>query len=345
VGGGGLFELTFANGQIVGWHNLASDPYRLRNLVQGTSLGPDLLAITEEGAPQELEESGGAVLVRPQLIEMTPVRIVLASEWRHSHDQKGSLEEPPFRRWVYTVYPSGQIYAAVECAAPTLPAASSGQTGLAVTIAAPDDQNVQTVLHGPAGETDAPVAYATVRDGSGFAFLLYVPAQESGSPLRMLEQPDEDRRRLSLLAVRPGEPRAEGPWYCHLLLAPADLVGDEEAEVRAMGFQHPSALDLQLGSLADRAGPTSDLNGFDRESGSYVIRPDRGRVRLTIDGTTRPVFSPAFRIINSDERPAQVYVDHIVLDATAVTPAGDLIFQIPRTIRERAVVEVFFRRS
>ena len=38
---GSEFEITMANGQIVAWYHIATDPNRLHNLVRGTSLGPN----------------------------------------------------------------------------------------------------------------------------------------------------------------------------------------------------------------------------------------------------------------------------------------------------------------
>ncbi|MEK7731570.1 MAG: hypothetical protein AAB363_06905, partial [Planctomycetota bacterium] len=57
IGAGGRFELTFANGQITNGYNLAADPNRLRNLVQGTTLGPSPVVVGASGLALSLEGS------------------------------------------------------------------------------------------------------------------------------------------------------------------------------------------------------------------------------------------------------------------------------------------------
>ena len=71
----GRFELTFANGQIVGWYNLDADPNRRRNLVWGTALGPAL--VTPDGLGVDR-----AVSVKSEIVELSEVRAVISSEWR-----------------------------------------------------------------------------------------------------------------------------------------------------------------------------------------------------------------------------------------------------------------------
>lgn len=344
VGAGGRFELTFANGQIVAWYNLANDPNRLQNLVQGTTLGPNPLVLTESDTSESPPEATQSVVVHPQVLEVNSVRVVIASEWRRADDLEASLDQPPIRRWVYTIYPTGQVYVQVEYSISTLPR-SDGRTGLAVTLATPDRGELQTYLAQRAESSAVDVPFATAHNSSGNASVLYVPAPVDPARVEMIEQLDEDQRRLSLVAVGEGEFPMKEPWQCHVLLASTDELAAEEALARAIGFHHPPAPSLQLGSLVDQSGSRPNPNGFDPGSGCFVIDPDRGRVRLTIDGRESPLFFPAFRITNTGGRAAQVYVDHIVLDNFAITGQGDLVFQVPQIVSDKVVVvEVYFRR-
>jgi len=343
VGAGGRFELTFANGQIVAWYNLANDPYRLQNLVQGTTLGPNPLVLTESDTSESPPEATRSVIVHPQVLEVNSVRAVIAGEWRPADDLDASQDQPAICRSVYTIYPTGQIFAQVEYSVSTLPT-SAGRTGLAITLATPDRGELRTYLAQRTESSAEDVPFATAHNASADASVLYVAAPSDPAPLDMIEQLNEEQRRLSLVAVGEGEGPVQGPWQCHVLLASTDELTTDEALARANGFRHPPAPGLQLGSLVERSGPRPNPNGFDLASGCFVIDPDRGRVRLTIDGRETPLFYPAFRIINTDGRAAQVYVDHIVLDNLATTGQGDLVFQVPRIVSDQVVIEVYFRR-
>ncbi|MEK7731498.1 MAG: hypothetical protein AAB363_06530, partial [Planctomycetota bacterium] len=161
VGAGGRFELTFANGQITSWYNLAADPNRVRNLVRGTTLGPSPVVVGASGAELgDFSVLGKSVVARQRIVELNAVRAVVASEWRFVDDPDASLNDRPFQRWVYTVYPSGQVFVAVEATGMTKSWTPPG-LGLAVTVAssAADEWRIQTAppVEAPA-EPVAPVA-------------------------------------------------------------------------------------------------------------------------------------------------------------------------------------------
>ena len=344
IGAGGRFELTFANGQIVAWYNLASDPYRLGNLVRGTTLGPSPMIVVPSPTNDEgFGTLGTVVVARPQILEMNQARIVLACDWRFVDDPNARLDDRPFQRWLYAIYPSGQIYVTVECTAATKSWAAP-QLGLAVTLVSTEENDFNTYA-GPASpdasRTDRP-ACAWARSQSVDAFLLYTLSRDQASA-QMIEQYDAERRRLSFVAVADSADAEVATWQCRLLLAPADEVSDEEALARAVDYAEPVAPRVELGSLDDSSGRTTPP-GFDRTSGCFKIAPERGRVRFIIDGRQRPGFSPAFEIVSTDNREAWVYVNHLVHERVGRTATGNLVFEVPGTIRDKTVVEVLFRR-
>ena len=170
IGAGGRFEITFANGQIVRWHNLAQDPYRLRNLVEGTALGPSPMAIgATDGGDAGFNALGSEVVVRSQLLEVNPVRVVLACDWRFQDDVDRPLLDRPYQRWEYTIYPTGQVFFTVECTART-PDWEASQLGLGVTVSTRPGDGLRTRT---TSQAEQPPAYATARTDSTDMFLLF----------------------------------------------------------------------------------------------------------------------------------------------------------------------------
>ncbi len=346
IGAGGRFELTLANGQIVQWYNLAEDPYRLQNLVQGTTLGPSPVALhPPDPNDGDFAGFGTAVIVHPQLLEMNRVRIVLASEWRYvDQAATASIERRPFQRWVYTVYPTGQLYAGIEFTANTA-AWSPGPLGLAVTMAVSDERDMQTytVSNADAASGAHPI-FARIRNQPADSCLLFVPAFSDPLP-RFVTRRDKERRRVSMVAVRPMDDREVDSWACHLRISGNHDVSDEESAARALAYQQPDPPRLELGSFVRNADGRTISDGFDPAAGCWVIAPDRGRVRLYVDGRKQPAYTPAFQIINTENRQAQVYVNHIVFDRFDYDANRNVVFQLPETIRDDILIEVLFRRS
>ncbi len=341
VGAGGRFELTFANGQIVRWHNLAHDPYRVRNLVEGTTLGPSPMVIgASDTGESGFAELGKMVVARARITEMNPVRVVITCEWRFVDDVDAPLNNQPFQRWVYTIYPTGQVYVAVECTAKTN-SWSASQLGLAVTLSSRTGDGLQTRT---SSESAQPPTFATARTESTDSFLLYTLSEPHRFvPIR--QQVADERRRVSLVATRPAKGLDVETWVCQLTLGPASEISDRQASARAIDYCEPGGLHLELGSFGAADRPTVGQNGFDQASGCYVIAPDGGQARFVIDGRVRPRFSPAFQIIDTEKLEAWIYVNHLIFDKVARDADGNLIFQLPKTIRDRTTVEVLLRRS
>jgi hypothetical protein len=340
IGAGGRFELTFANGQIVRWHNLAQDPYRLRNLVEGTTLGPSPMPVDASGTGEGgSEDLGKTVRTRARITEMNVVRAVITCEWRFVDDPNSPIDDRPFQRWVYTVYPTGQVYVAVESTAKA-ESRPATQLGLAATVSTKADDGMQIHASSASGQHST---YGTARSESADALLLYALG-EPQEVKTIREQRDRDRGRVSLLAIRPPTDAGVEKWVCRLTLGRASEISDEEAAARAADYAKPGGLQLKFGSFAVASRPGVGESGFNRAFGCYVISPDRGRVLFTIDGRTQPRFSPAFKIINTQGREAWVYVNHLSFDKVARDTEGNLLFQLPDIIRDQRTVEVLFRQ-
>ncbi len=357
AGPGAGFELTFANGQIVEWYNIAADPNRLRNLVRGAALGPTPVAAgSSHSRESDAAQGDRAVAVRSRILEMNAVRAVVACEWRLAGGLETATdgrERRSFRRWTHTIYPTGQMYVAVEAAALAGARAGSTETplGLAITLAdtPPDELQINLYAQRHEPEPGQRPAYATARDSASDALLLYVVDGTDGT-VRITESgldggiaPAQAEHR-SLVATREIRESSVETWACHVLLGSSSEIPDKEALARAIDYAQREPPRLEIGSWIPVRDNGAGESGFDPASGCFRIAPDKGRVRLVIDGRQHPYFSPAFQIINANNGEAWVYVDDRILDTTARDADGNLIFQLPGTIHKPTTVEVLFRR-
>ena len=352
VGAGGRFELTFANGQITSWYNLAADPNRVRNLVHGTTLGPSPVVVGAGGLALSLEGSesgdfsalGKSVVARQQIMEMNAVRAVIASEWRFVDDPDAPPHNRPFQRWVYTVYPTGQVFVAVEATGMTKSWTPPG-LGLAVTVATSDDDEWIMQTAAPADGTAAPSkpVYATARSQPRDTMLVYM-LDSASAPARIVEQADSTARRVSLIGTLDSAPAEVARWTCQLMLGSAGEVSDADAAARAAQYAGPASIRFEVGSPVMGSNSSHRGDGFDPSRGTYDLHPDQGRVRFVIEGQKRAMFAPAFRVLDAKNLEAWVYVNHLILSKAARDPGGNLVFQLPGTIRQSTMVEVLLRR-
>ncbi len=352
IGAGGRFELTMAGGQIVRWFNLAADPHRLRNLVEGTVLGPSPVVVDTTGSPQsDFSALGKSVVVRQRIEEMSPVRVVVWCEWRFTDDPAVPPDDRPFQRWVYTIYPTGQMFVEVEATAAAGPDWSP-QLGLAVTFASAQPGEIETrvvsgdraVEHEESSAGSSQLLYATARSQVADSFLMYVPFA-GHTPTRIVEQVDPTNRRTSFVVINStGEPVVQR-WVSQITFSLSGRVPDDEAASRAADYIEPAPIELEIGSPVVGKSGGARTDGFDAATGCYVLAPEGNRVRFVLDCRKRPCFSPAFCIARSDWQEAWVYVDHLIFDAVARDARGQLIFQLPETITDRTTVEVLFRQT
>lgn len=344
IGAGGRFELTMAGGQFVQWYNLADDPHRIRNLLRGTTLGPSPIAPESHGEEDGFAALGSAVVVIPRIVELGAVRTVIVSEWRFVDDPENAFEDRPFQRWRYTIYPTGQMFVVIEATART-ESWMPQRLDLVVSMAAASDDALQvfaTASDDLDATNTAPYAYA--RSAAGNAALLFIPGGESrGSRIKTATDDQLHRATLTLVDERPLGPVRR--WTAQLLLAASDIVSDDEAEARALAFSDPPSPRVDVGRLATEAdGPWHPTTtGFDQATGSYVIVPDGRQARFMVGGSNQPFFSPTFTIVDSQNRNAWVYVDHIIHDRVERDTEGNLVFQLPGIVSKPRRIEVLFQ--
>ncbi len=344
VGAGGRFELTFAGGQIIHWYNLAADPNRVRDLVRGTALGPSPVVPGEnESEWGDFSALGKKIVARQRIVEMNAVRAVVTGEWRFVDDEAGSVEGRPFQRWVYTVYPTGQLFVTVEATGRTKSWTPPG-LGLAVTLAAStdDEWKVQEAEPTPGSDQSLAAAYAMAVSQPRDTAIAYMFDPAPG-PTRIVEQANAQQRRVMLVGSQVGAPSETVKWVCLVILGGAsELTAD--AAARAAEYAHPAPIRVEVGSPASGSGRARRGDGFDPAGGTFDVTPDQGRVRLMVEGQKQAMFSPVFRILDVKDQEAWVYVNHLIHSKTARDANGNLVFQLPGVMRKSTLVEVMLRR-
>jgi len=186
-------------------------------------------------------------------------------------------------------------------------------------------------------------AYATARSQPRDTALVYM-LDSAPTSARIIEQADSTGRRVSLIGTQESAPVEVMKWACQLVLGSAGEVSDADAAARAAEYAGPASIRVEVGSLVTGSNSSSRTDGFDPSTGTFDLDPDQGRVRFFVEGQKRPVFSPAFRILGAKDQEAWVYVNHLILSKVARDPGGNLIFQLPGTIRQSTTVEVLLRR-
>lgn len=344
IGAGGKFELTFANGQIVQWYNLSTDPYRLHNLVTGTMLGPEPVILGNQNRlNRDFSSLGKVVISHPKIIEMNSVRIVVVSDWRFVNHPKNPLLDRPFQRWMYTIYPSGQLFVAVETTAAT-DTFNPEQMGLSVSGANPAKNPVQTFVNTIATDVkeNQPV-FAWIRNTAVNASMLFIPLHATD----IIEQIDSTRESVSFVAVDESGLNNIKRWISQLFLTTSSELTNELAVIRATTFHYPPMPELEFGSFVPTesiSGSGMTVNGFNPATGCYVIKPQNGMVRMILDHTQH-WFTPTFKIPDPHNRKVSVYVNHIIYKNIARDRDGNLIFQLLEPLQKRTLVEVLFQPS
>ena len=359
------FELTFAQGQIVEWFNMKSDPYRLKNLARGTALSPTPVRSIGNGpVTGNLQPQRTAVRTHSKIIEMNAARVRIACEWRYP----ATLDRPndpgeysPSHRWVYTIYPSGQVFVSMET--PTAPKDwTASRIAVCVGFTPSTRTETPTILHPRNLAEDGRVvrpAFATARDKAAGTALLFIPWDAVAMTLLDPDRDDQDQdhaqtasQTMTICAHQADQARDDGgltQWTGQLLLIADEQLTEAQAEKRAIEYALPNPPRLEIGMFAigDTANhPNSpSANGFDPAAGCYVIAPDNGNVRFRIDDAHGPHFSPIFEILNPQARQAWVYVNHMIFDRVTRTPEGHLLFQLPGIINQPTLVEILFRRK
>ncbi len=332
VGAGGRFELTFSNGQITRWYNLAVDPQRLQNLVNGTTLGPSLIPLDEEGLPAgDLSAWGRSVVAGQRIVELNAVRAVVECEWRFVEERAQAAGNRPFHRWTYHIYPSGQVYAHVESSAQSAKVGPR-RWGLSVALASPPSQPWGVEI-----PEDGARCHAVARHPSTDSLVLFA-ADVGGNPMRMASSADDAMRRRQMTAVdTAASDSTTRRWNVHLFLGTSSQVTEAEALARATEYASGGAVRLEVGTSA--AGSEQE-GGLNPATGCYEFGTEQRRLRLVVEGRRRPAFSPVFRVEAGGGRESCVYVNHLIHRMVGHDAGGGLLFQLPSTVVDDTLVEV-----
>ena len=344
IGAAGRFELGFANGQIVAWYDLESDPNRLHNLLAGNLLGPlpIVLPDSDRGAGvADFSDLGESVVARQRVLEVSELRVMVACDWEFTAARDGPSDETPFHRWTYTIYPTGQVYVHIE----TTTSHGAWQVDdLALALTRAGASNLEMVTHS-AAQLDASAdlrhaCYGHVQPAMlNGPSLLWVMHDGRVTP-RMEALQESDHHRVILVASGGATDRPVQSWDCLISLWPADQILGNGAEERALDYCYPAQIRPSVGHLVTDHPDDPGNDGYAEQTGSYLVAMENGRLKLLLDGDRRKRHAPVFTIVGSSEREAVIYVDNIILDTQARDAAGNIIFQIPRTINVDARVEV-----
>lgn len=349
VGAVGRFELGLSNGQIVRWYALAEDPSRLRDLVGvGNALGPMPVRVPP-GADWRQEAdwrwliagAGGAGLVtaNQRLIEANVVRAVVECTWSLGEGDAAG----PLARWLYVIYPSGQVYVTVLCG-PQAGSPEAGGVGLAVSRLPQEFLNAE--LHAPGRLGDLPdlakrsfACLATGEPDSGLLFLLH--DGDCGPQLQAVAATDTPR--YSVVAYGGGADCPTKPWSALLGVGPAGECNQQTWAACARAYGPAAGIELVVGTFERGSAGDVGGDGFNERFGSYMLKPDSGRVQVRLHANLGAMMSPVFTVATGGAGEAWVYVDNRIHEAVARDPHGNLVFQVPGLRDQDTLVEVYLR--
>ena len=350
IGAAGRFEFGFANGQVVQWYDLGNDPHRLRNLAAGGVLGPSPVVLS--GLPYgpdtilstDFSALGDTIVAHQEVIEANAVRVIIACTLRFTPDGRQPGEDSPFHQWTYTILRTGQIYAHFEC---TTESGDWRPESIGLIASRTIYARQETWTHpaaDPAGDRPSqPVAFATAQPKalarSGLLMAMHGPADRFVVDVFARDAP----RRLELFFVGDSLDRPTHAWPCLLSIWPPGNTDPPAAEVLARDFALPARPETLVGKLVTDSPGDADHDGFNEWFGAFILEPEGDLVRLEIDGTAQPRVNPVFSVRQTAGRQVWVYLDNVILEPVARDPRGDVLFQLPATIRGRSLVEVVIR--
>lgn len=321
VGAGGRFELTFANGQIAAWHDLSRDPYRLRNLSRGTTLGPSLVSVDPEtGTIRGTAESSVPVEASTKVIEMNALRAVVSCEWRPVGG-KAAPAHTGDQRATYTIYASGHVFVALE----SEPERSDSNNPPALAVGVFTDDADKIAAHTPTdpASSDAPYGSFEPHEGSS---LLFVAIDQNGKPMSVFTTHDPQRHRGTMLAVPQTATTFLSKWWAHFFFVTGDSLPSDAPQRWADHYVRPRPPKLEIGKLRNAGDLTS---GFDYANGCFPIRPEGAQLRWTQPKDPSNPSANVFCVDAATSQPAWVYANHLIHQPVVMTGSGQLIFQLP----------------
>lgn len=349
VGARDRFELAFADGVINGWRPGSGGP----NLTLRTGLGPWPLPLPQDwylrrenpiayDDPELFRRWGSDIAVTQQLLETGPFRVVV--EGRRTFgavEAENDLQstDRPTLVWRYTIYPSGEVYIGLRCAA--------GERGwpsarVAYAVALDARQPFQRIEPEPGYATGEAVTFALLSlTGRERPDLLWSIADVERAK-RQVEWRSADERRVAI-TMGDLEPIDDFQTAHLLRVWPHDIDGVAEAETFAGDYQHPARVTVSNGALVTDAPGDIDTDGFNECEGLYELRPTGDLVRFRFEPGVRLRHRPMFRVAQSEQRECWVYADGRILRSMGRDRDGRLLFVLPWTVDDTLTIEVNMR--
>lgn len=344
VGATDRFELAWADGAIVHW----TGPDGV-NLADPRGLGPwpvqlndDWQAPTTQPVryddPAPYRYWGSAVVARQTIVEASPLRVIVESQWRFvtpgDAPDETRLHNAPGHTWRFTVYPTGAVHVHAVSRSPAegwgLPL-----VGYAVGLDGRRDFACETVARST-DEATGPFVHAR-RTRPGAADLVWV----SVPPLpRQQELATVDDRRVALLAgAQPAAPRVE---TAHLLrIWPTDLDGRPEALSIATDFRQPAAVRITTGQRVTNVPGDLDHDGFNEATGCYEFAAEAGVLRFTLDPQDRLRFNPVCRIQGIDGPRCWAYARGRLIETHGRDANNNVLLALGEVLAAETLVEVY----
>lgn len=337
VGAGGRFELTFANGQLVGWHDLSRDPYRLRNLAHGTTLGPTIVTVSAHtGDMVDAPETPTLIEASTRLAEINALRAVVTCEWR-TGERRGLPRPRALRRWTYTIYASGHVFVEMESTI-----GSHADEGEALAISVSTDRAEIVQAHGLAS-ADPSTPFGVIRWSADGPALLFVVVDQTGNAMTVTAVHDAARKRGTLLAQSGDRVPSAHTWWAHLLIVSQENLTTDSMQRWADAFVRTQPPKLEVGTMsAAIAGGTAE--GFNRGVGCYELLPEDGHIRWRDETGRNELAARIFCVDAPSDSQAWVYVNHLIHQPLVRNESNHWLFQLPPNLNPPTMIEVLLAK-
>lgn len=329
VGSAGRFELVFGNGQVVAWYDLANDPLRSHNRVDGALIAP------RQSDSSQPDASADRWSATTRVLEANPVRAIVECDWFETTPVSAREPDRALRlRWTYTIYAAEQVFVTVQVAGkedaapPALIVSMNRGSGDGWRV----HSEIVLIAKSESGE-QAEATYAFLQDGSSDRELLFVPAPDNFGTLTSSDR--AEIRGALVVDPIPDSRSRYAYFYLNLLPPHAEFAADPAAHASA--FQHPGGFAVETGRPGDEEGM---VNGFDRRTGSYVVEADENGARFTLDARSRPMLTTAVEVRGIGDRTPWVYVNDRLVENIARTNDGNLLLSLPAAGSAKTRVEV-----
>ncbi len=336
------------------WSFRPPDPNRLNNLVANTILGPSPVVMPADEFSEsnqsmsDFVELGETVIARQQVSEISPVRVVVESEWRFVRRDASEAAAPQaLQHWTYTIYPSGSVYCHLRC---TTARGDWRPDNIGLAVSRADRGNLEYLGHPPAQLQDEGrlrhVSFASIRpaDSDGASLLFAIHDARRAPQLDFFREPQAGRSTVVASGGRVHYDTDE--WSVLMCVWPAETGTGLNPANRSLDYAFPGERITILAGrrITDDAGD-SNADGFDEQRGCYVLAADNRRVSVELNGREQPLYSPAFVIRSTAGVKGWVYLDSRSLESVGRDAKGDLLFQVPHTVTDVQRLDVYLDDS